>query len=286
VIIIDFNGIAIGNIVSQKLEADENLLRHTILNTIRMYNLKYRDQYGQMYIACDGGSWRRGYFEQYKYKRREARKDDTKGPDWDAIFEILNKVLEEIKTTFPYVVVQMKGAEADDIIARLVASTQEFGQYEDVMIVSADKDFIQLQVNGNVKQYSPITKKMVSEKNPELYLYEHIFKGDSGDGIPNFLSPDDCFVTGTRQKPVTKKRIESLLDNLHDLTSVMSDEEYRNFVRNKTLIDLNSIPSDVKFAIDDAIEEAKNVVPKNKSKVLNYLVKNKCKLLIESIDEF
>lgn len=285
-IIIDFNGIAIGNIVSQKLEADENLLRHTILNTIRMYNLKYRDQYGQMYIACDGGSWRRGYFEQYKYKRREARKDDTKGPDWDAIFEILNKVLEEIKTTFPYVVVQMKGAEADDIIARLVASTQEFGQYEDVMIVSADKDFIQLQVNGNVKQYSPITKKMVSEKNPELYLYEHIFKGDSGDGIPNFLSPDDCFVTGTRQKPVTKKRIESLLDNLHDLTSVMSDEEYRNFVRNKTLIDLNSIPSDVKFAIDDAIEEAKNVVPKNKSKVLNYLVKNKCKLLIESIDEF
>ncbi len=285
-IIIDFNGIAIGNIVSQKLEADENLLRHTILNTIRMYNLKYRDQYGQMYIACDGGSWRRGYFEQYKYKRREARKDDTKGPDWDAIFEILNKVLEEIKTTFPYVVVQMKGAEADDIIARLVASTQEFGQYEDVMIVSADKDFIQLQVNGNVKQYSPITKKMVSEKNPELYLYEHIFKGDSGDGIPNFLSPDDCFVTGTRQKPVTKKRIESLLDNLHDLTSVMSDEEYRNFVRNKTLIDLNSIPSDVKFAIDDAIEEAKNVVPKNKSNVLNYLVKNKCKLLIESIDEF
>ena len=46
------------------------------------------------------------------------------------------------------------------------------------MIVSGDKDFIQLQKYPNVQQYSPILKKYVNGHDPITYIKEHILKGD------------------------------------------------------------------------------------------------------------
>lgn len=285
-IVIDFNGVAFGAIVTQKLQIEEDIIRHMILNTIRMYNKKFRDQYGDMVIACDGGSWRRDYFPQYKYKRRESREKDNEsktGMDWDKVFEIMNKIRDELTQEFPYKVVHVPGVEADDIIATLVEQTQEFGQHEDVMIVSADKDFIQLHKYNNVRQFSPMTKKFVQEKNPRKYIMEHIFKGDSGDGVPNVLSGDNVFVDGIRQSPVTKKKIDLWLENIDDLERVMDTETYRNYIRNKKLIDLSEIPDNVKSEIINTYEAAP-VAPK--TKILNYLIKNRCRLLIDCVRDF
>lgn len=280
-IVIDYNGIAIAGVVVQKLEINEDLIRHMILNSIRMYNKKFRDEYGQVVIACDARTWRRDYFPNYKFKRRENR--DESSADWDEIFRIINQVRDEIRQNFPYKVIHIDGCEADDIIGTLAYETQEFGKNEPMMVVSSDKDFVQLHKFSNVKQFSPMQKKAVVEKNPRQYLFEHILKGDSGDGVPNTLSPDNTFVDGIRQSPVTKKKIDEWLKNAEDLESFMDENTYRNYVRNKNLIDLSCTPSHLKEAIINTFEEDPVGIKRN---VLNYLIKKRCKMLIECVEEF
>lgn len=280
-IILDFNGIAISGVITQKLEVNEDLIRHMILNSIRMYNKKFRDEYGQMVIACDNSTWRRDYFPNYKFKRRESREQSTM--DWTEVFRIINSVREDLKEHFPYKVVSVAKAEADDIIGTLVLETQEFGKNESVMIVSADKDFVQLHKFNNVRQYSPMLKKFMVEKNPRTFLMEHIFKGDSGDGVPNILSPDNTFVDSIRQSPVTKKKMDAWLEGIDNLESVMDADTYRNYVRNKKLIDLTETPDVVKQEIINNYESQSLT---HKSRVLNYLIKKRCKMLIECVGDF
>jgi 5'-3' exonuclease len=203
--------------------------------------------------------------------------------DWDEIFRIINGIRDDLKEHFPYKVVSVKGAEADDIIGALVHETQEFGKHEPVMIVSADKDFVQLHKFSNVKQYSPMLKKFVTENNPRIFLLEHIFKGDSGDGVPNVLSPDNTFVDGIRQSPVTKKKIETWIDGIDNIESLMDSQTYRNFLRNKKLIDLSETPDVVIREIINNFNEQKLT---HKSRVLNYLIKHRCKNLIECVGDF
>jgi len=281
--IIDYNGIAMGNIIvnQKRMDMNEDTIRHMILNSIRMHVKKHKDEYGQVVIACDGGSWRRDVFPQYKWARRNNRTESSL--DFDLIFKCLNMVREEISLNMPYKVVHIPNVEADDIIGTLVEQTQEFGQHEDVMIISADKDFIQLQKYGNVKQYSPMTKKFIKDENPHSYLFEHVLKGDSSDGITNVLSGDDTFVESIRQSPMTKKKIQEYVDNAENLQSYMSDEVYRNYKRNQLLVDLAYIPAEIKKSIIDTSEAVK--VP-HRMKILNYLIKNRCKLLIECIEDF
>lgn len=282
-IIIDYNGIAMGNIIvnQKRMDMNEDTIRHMILNSIRMHVKNHKDQYGQVVIACDGGSWRRDVFPQYKWARRNNRTESSL--DFDLIFKCLNMVREEISQNMPYKVVHIPNVEADDIIGTLVEQTQEFGQHEDIMIISADKDFIQLQKYGNVKQYSPMTKKFIKDDNPHSYLFEHILKGDSSDGIPNVLSGDDTFVESIRQSPMTKKKIQDYVENSENLESYMSSEIYRNYKRNQLLVDLAYVPTEIKKSIIDTSEAVK--VP-HRMKILNYLIKNRCKLLIECIEDF
>lgn len=285
-IIVDFNGIAISSIVTQKLEVNEDLLRHMILNSIRMYNKKYRAEYGQLVVACDSSTWRRDYFPEYKHKRRESRAEDQADEsklDWNEVFRILNLILDEIRDNMPFKVVKIDKAEADDIIGALVEMTQEFGKHEPVMIISSDKDFVQLQKYSNVSQFSPMLKKEMKEKNPRNFLYEHIFKGDSGDGVPNVLSADDVFVKGERQKPVTAKKMEEWMSSIENLEKVMDKTTYRNFVRNKKLIDLSETPTELK---EEIINTYENQTVAHKSRVLNYLIAKRCRMLIESVGDF
>ena len=280
-ILIDYSQIALSNIIVQKLN-DENMIRHMILNSIRMYNKKYRDEYGELVICADGmNTWRKDFFPNYKANRRKTR--DNSDMDWTEIFRILHTVRDEIRDYLPYKVIHMEGVEADDIIASLVMETQEFGQDEPVMIISSDKDFIQLQKFKNVKQFSPIQKKLVTDDNPRTYLFNHIMRGDSGDGIPNVLSADDTFVSENQQTPLRQKRIDEWLENSDNLREVMDDDIYRNYQRNKKLIDLTDIPEDVAQSI---INNFNGQTKTPNMKVLNYLIKKRCNNLIEVVEEF
>ena len=278
-ILVDFSGIAIATIAVNKIN-DESMLRHMILNSLRMYNKKFKDKYGQMVLACDSSSWRRDYFPQYKANRRSGR--DESDFDWAEAFRIMHQVKDEIKENFPYKVIHIDKCEADDIIATMVDHTQQFGQYEEVMIVSSDHDFKQLQKYDNVSQFSPMTKKFVEETHPRQNLLLKILTGDAGDGIPNVLSHDDTFVNGDRQTPLSKKKKEAILEDLADGELLYAASWYRNYCRNETLIDLSKTPDELQEKIIDEFWITVN----NVGKTLPYLINKNMKMLIESAEEF
>ena len=279
-ILIDMNQIAVANLMmnlkmNNSKTIDENMVRHMILNSIRMYRKEHYNEYGEVVLTWDSKhSWRRDYFPEYKASRRKGREESDL--DWDNIFNTLNKIRNEIKENFPYKYLEVFGAEADDIIGFLCEENKD----EKIMIISGDKDFIQLQKYPNVKQWSPITKKDVNGFNPTTYLKEHILRGDTSDGVPNVLSPDNTFVDGLRQRPLSRKKIQSwLLGGGSD----WNDEVKRNFQRNSTLIDLSRTPEELKNQIR---LEYNNAPHGDRSKLLNYFMQNKLKELTENIGEF
>jgi hypothetical protein len=283
-VIVDFNGLAIGSIMGQLQrgeELSENLVKHIILNNLRVYRNKYKEaDHGKMVIACDSYSWRKEVFPEYKAARKANRESDKH--DWQQIFDLIESTLQDLRENFPYAVIKIDSAEADDIIGALTVEMSDFGG-EDVVIISADKDFIQLQQYGHVIQWSPMFNKMIKEDNPRRYLFEHLLKGDAGDGVPNANSHDNVFTTGSRQTPMTKKAIDKYWDNRDDLEMIMKPNVYRNFMRNVQMIDLTNTPDGIREA---AINTYKNYKYPSRQNILTYLIENRMKMLIDSAGEF
>jgi len=284
-ILLDLNQVMIANFMSQignhtDTKIDEGLFRHMVLNSIRSLKTKF-SEYGELVIACDDKKiWRRNVFQYYKSNRKKSR--DESEIDWAAIFNILNKIKLELKEYFPYRVIQVEGAEADDVIATLVLNYGSFINTNKIVILSGDKDFRQLHKYVNVSQYDPINKKFIVETDPEKYLKELIIKGDRGDGIPNILSQDDSIFLGIRQKPVSAKKLDFFMKMPEN--EIINDINIKiTWERNKTLIDFNSIPEDLKTLILNEFYSQQN---KSRDKIFNYMINNKMKFLIEHINEF
>jgi len=277
-IIVDFNQVMISNLMMQlgnhtNIPLEEGLFRHMVINSLRSYKQKFQNEYGEIVIACDDRNyWRKQVFPYYKANRKKTR--DASEINWNQVFEIFNKIKGEIKEHFPYRVIQVDSAEADDIIATLVTENKK----DTILILSADKDFVQLQKFNNVKQYDPIRKKWIKEDNPQQYLYEHILKGDQGDGIPNILSDDDTFVTDKRQKPMTQKKIESFKSE-----GISQEILKRNFARNEMLVDLSKVPDAIRNGVINKYNEENG---KDRSKLFNYFISHNLKLLMDSVGDF
>lgn len=279
-IIFDFNQIAIANLMEQigssKAPVEESLVRHMILNTIRTNIKKFRE-YGEVIIACDNKRyWRRDVFPYYKAHRKKNR--EASGHDWASIFECLHKVRNELATSSPYKVIDVDGAEADDVIGVLV---KRYAPSQKIMILSSDKDFVQLQTHPNVSQYSPTLKKAIKTEDANLQLKHLILDGDKGDGVPNILSADNCIVEGIRQKALTQKRLDELMNM--NIAVDGSDDIKRNWSRNKQLIDLSEIPQSIAESIISTYENTK---PATRQQFMNYMIANRLKNLLEVIDEF
>ena len=268
--------VSIGN--HQNAEIDENMLRHMILNSLRAYRNKFSNKYGEIIICADDKNyWRRDEFPYYKAARKKAR--EASEMDWNTIFQSLDKIKSEIKEVFPYKVIQIEKAEADDIIGTITHKEGHvLNSGEPILILSGDKDFIQLHVYGNVSQYDPTRNKWVKHSDPEGYLYEHIAKGDASDGVPNVLSPDNTFVIEQRQRPITKKRL-SLWKDINNRDDVVT----KNWKRNTKLIDLSYIPNDLSETI---LSEYKDAPAGDRSKLFDYFIQNRLRNLMEHIAEF
>jgi 5'-3' exonuclease len=281
-ILIDLNQVLISNLMMQigpnKTNLDENLIRHMVLNSLRSYTRQFKTKYGDIIVACDSKKyWRRDIFPFYKAHRKTDR--EKSGMDWHLIFQTLNKIRDELKENFPYKVIDVEGAEADDVIGVLAA---RMSAHEDILILSSDKDFMQLQKYPNVVQYSPILKRFIKTENPFEYIKEHIIRGDRGDGIPNFLSADNTFVAGERQKVINKKKLTEWING--DPTKFcVTDNMLRNYKRNQMLVDLDYIPDDISKKIVEAYDRPKTG---SRQKMLNYFIENRLKNLIECLDEF
>ncbi len=282
-IIMDLSQVMISNLMIQlgnhtNADIEEDLLRHMVLNSVRAYNVKFKDEFGEMIIACDAGNnWRRQVFPYYKANRRKNREKSE--INWTAVFETLNKVRDELKDYFPYRVIRVDGAEADDIIGTLA---QTYGNTnEKILILSGDKDFVQLQAYMNVQQFDPVQKKWRKTNDVDKFIKEHIIRGDTGDGVPNFLSADDTFVVGARQKPISQKKLDQWL--VSDPKEFCDEKMLRGYLRNQQLVDLNFIPPDIK---KEVLVQYEQQAGKGRDKLFNYFIERRLKLLLESINEF
>ena len=281
-ILVDLNQVLLSGLMAQiannkNSNLDESLIRHMILNILRTHVRKFRGEYGEVVLCCDNRKyWRKEFFPFYKAGRKKSReKSDL---DWHLIFDMLAKFKAELRENFPYKVIDVEGAEADDIIGTL---TPLYASSQKVLILSSDGDFLQLQKWGsNVKQYNPAQKKFVKSDNPTLELKEKIIRGDKGDGIPNIFSPSDCFVRDLRQKPITQKMIDKYLK---EDVSEWNETDKANFSRNETLINLENIPAELKAEI---INNYNDVKVGSRQKLLSYFIEHKLKNLIDVIEEF
>lgn len=282
-IIIDLSQVMISNFMAQignhtDVKLDEGLFRHMVLNSIRVANIKFKG-YGEIVIACDDKkTWRKEIFPQYKANRKRDREKSE--INWPEVFNILNKVKLEIKDNFKYRVIQVARAEADDVIGTLA---HKFGNMlntgEKIMILSGDKDFAQLHVYGNVRQYDPVRKRFIAHTDPVQFTRELILKGDRGDGIPNIHSHDSCLVNGERQRPLKVDKYATIVNFKQELTGDL----LRNWNRNEELIDLSFTPQDIQ---DEIMKIYHEQAGKNNDKLKDYFEKNALKLLSEHIEDF
>ena len=278
-ILLDYSQTVIGSFMAVskgKPVVEEDLLRHTILNSIRMFRNKFTKDYGEMVICCDDkNNWRKEVFPEYKANRRKNRENDI--TDWKTLFELLHEMREDLNKYFPYKVMHIDSAEADDIIGVLVDHCEE----NPILILSSDKDFIQLQKFDKVKQWSPLQKKFIVG-DPAESLYDKTIRGDTGDGVPNILSSDDTLITeGKRQTPVTKKKMELWRGKKPE--EFCNEAMLRNYHRNKTMVDLRETPKSIRINI---VNQYDNQEAGDRSQLLNYFVDKRLKNLMEVIDEF
>lgn len=283
-VLVDMSNVTISTLMAQlgkhtNAEISESMLRHMVLNCLRSIRQKFFHQYGELVIATDDKNyWRREYFPYYKAQRRQHR--EASDIDWKMVFDTLDTIKSELIENFPYKVIQVDGAEADDIIGSICGYYgQQLSCGEKFLIVSSDKDMSQLQKFANIDQWDPIRSRWIRNNTPEQSLFEHVVGGDRGDGIPNVLSKDDVFVSGDRQTPLTKKRIAELKDNINNL----NEDIKRNYIRNRTLIDFEYIPSDIKQKI---IERYNEKCKNGREKLFNYFIKHRLRNLTEVIQEF
>ena len=284
-ILVDYNQMMLSSLFAQignhtDIDLDENLLRHMFLNSLRFNRKKFHEDYGEIILCVDNKDvWRRDYFPYYKANRKKSR--DESDMDWNKLFEAIHQIREEITEYFPYKVLYIDRCEADDIIATIIheEGTELNTGGERFLILSGDKDFIQLHKYANVDQYNPTLKRWVRNDNPNKYLSEHILKGDVGDGIPNILSADNCLAIGERQRPMTKKKITAFTAE----PECMDEETKLRYNRNKKMIDLSEIPQEYKDTILEAYHTEKNV---GREHLFNFFVKKKLKNLITDIQDF
>lgn len=295
-ILVDYSQVALSNILSFQRELKgtdsevKNLIRHVVLSTLKSYKKKYGKEYGEMVICCDGRKyWRRDVFPHYKANRKKARENSDL--NWTLIFDTMSEIRDDIAKYFPYKVVHLEHSEADDVIAVLAKWTQTnglitqglFEEPQKVLILSSDGDFIQLQKWDNINQYSPMQKKQIKANQREVYekYITHVVKAGD-DGIPNILSKDDVFVIGERQKSVSAKRLAEFLEIGFD--ACKNDDERRNWHRNVQLIDFEQIPEHVSKDIIDTYVNSKPTG--DKMAIMNYLIENKCRLLLDELEDF
>ena len=286
-ILVDLNQVMISNLMmqigSKKASVEEDLVRHMVLNSLRLYRKKFGEKYGELVICCDDKNyWRRDFFPYYKAHRKKDRAES--GLDWHMIFEVLNGIRDDLKEKCPYKVIQVDRAEADDVIASLCHEYGDLGVTngsDPILILSSDKDFVQLQKYANVEQYSPMQKKFINCSNPARYIHEHILRGDRGDGVPNFLSADDVFVIGKRQKPLSTKKIDAW--NGMSPNDFCSDEMLRGYKRNQQLVDLDFVPDHIQEEVIDIFD---NYKLNGRDKMFNYFVQKRLRNLMEVIQEF
>lgn len=271
-------------------KVDAGFLRHIFFSKILSIKKKFPEYSDKIVLALDDKDyWRKDVFPFYKGTRKKMREKST--IDWDSLFTSLNEVIADLEQLNYYSMVRVSRCEADDVIATICKYSQnnelvKQGLVEEpqlIKIISADTDLAQLQKYKNVSQWSPMQKKQVKPDDLRYFMFEHIMRGDTGDGVPNILSPDNSLMDGIRQKPMTEKFIQEVM-KMSDPHKELTGEVLRNYQRNEKLVNLDFIPQSYEDAIIAEYEAQKP--KKDKMKLMMYFQQHRMKVLSESLQEF
>lgn len=285
-ILLDYSAVAIASVMVTIYregidKVTESACRYTILDSVRANNVRFRQNYGEMYVCCDSRKklWRESLFPYYKFKRKEKKKKDTK-IDWRMIYRCLNDVKCSLRDEFPFHVVEVDHCEADEVIGITALESTE-----PTIIVSNDKDFGQCHENDLVCQYRPNNKEVYKEPNPQMQLKNLIIRGDADDGVPNFLSPDNIFtINGKKQNSIyTKKADEWLADDSNSFLD--TDQLKRDWCRNQVLINFGWVPDPYPKLIRDEFN-ASSPKPFSTAKLMTYLANNRMAPMIPKVSDF
>lgn len=289
-IIIDFNQVVLASFFAAvkqhtNIAIETSMVRRMTLNSMLGILRKFKNH--EVVIASDSRqTWRLEYFPHYKATRKANREESD--VNWADIYSSLNTIREELQEHFPYTFIQVDGCEGDDIIGTLCLNLHEGRDFttgdlnSETIIVSRDKDFKQLQRYPQVSQYDSVNNKWLKESDGASFLEDHIIRGDRDDGIPNILSDDDTFVDpNKRQGRMTQKRFDELWGCIQDDPN---HKYYRNYIRNKTLIDLTMTPENLQREIMKIFHDGPLV--KDKSKLMPYMAKHRLSSLLEHLNDF
>lgn len=276
-----------------------DMMCHYAFNSVRAYNVANKQKYGELVIACDNKSWRNTVFPHYKYTRKQNRAKDDSGIQWDFVFETAEYMKAALREHFPFPLIDVCGAEGDDVIGALakhtsVGSSDEnmFGESEPdpFLLISSDQDNYQLHRFKHLRQWSPHTKKLIKpDIKPEHALIEKIVRGDVGDSIPNIKSPDDFFVTAvkgeSRQPAISKKYLQTFFDVKNPIDACATEFERRNFQRNEQLVSYECTPENIYNDIILCYNEQREKKT-SKMKLMTFFAEHKMNVLYSKINDF
>lgn len=295
IVLVDFSQTVISSVAVNAKELKngdaKNLVKHIALAQILSIKKKFP---GKIILCCDAKNyWRKTEFPPYKGHRKYIRDKNAQGFDWKVVLETLDELKIELRENFPYIVLDVEGAEADDCIAAMVKYFDEnelintglIEEPENIVICSSDLDFTQLQKYRNVRQWA--SDKFVVEKNPKKWLIENIAHGQSKDNIPSICNSDQWAIDRannipTRAKPFATARYSDFYNK--GILACETEEETKHWMRNEKLIDFDMIPTAIYNKI--VHEYQHHNVDYNKTKIFNYLNKHRMRLLMASVSDF
>jgi 5'-3' exonuclease len=235
-------------------------------------------------ICTEGRSWRKDYYKPYKANRIAARaeRSDAEAEMDDHFFAAYLELIEFLTNKTNCTVLHHPNAEADDMIARWIATTKD----AEHVIISSDSDYYQL-LSNSVSQYNGITdefitingifnsakKPIINKKtkepkmigDPEWLLFEKCIRGDTSDNV--FSAYPGVREKSSKNKVGLLEAFENRYIQGFAWNTIMQHTwtdhnkvEHKvatDYARNQMLIDLERQPEELKVKFDAAIAEAK-----------------------------
>jgi len=160
-----------------------------LFNSLQFIKNKFKNE---IILAIDGqDNWRKRFYPDYKANRSKAKEDND--VNFEEFFEETDKMLEKIKENFPFKVIRVNEAEADDIAGTIAI---KYGSDMDIILVTSDHDWKQVQAHNDVRMWDPIKKEdqFLTDFESEIvqtdfgpmsrFTIIHGLIGDKGDNVP------------------------------------------------------------------------------------------------------
>ena len=201
-------------------------------------------------------SFRYSIYPEYKLARKiqKAKRSQYKiGPVFEELYANVFPSIFDERT----VQLMVDGAEGDDVIASIARSDRIAEDYERIILVSSDRDFLQLQIDKPVTQYDAKGEMVVPKikrgneiinLTPQQALMIKIISGDNSDNI----------------KPIKPKvgeirAYKYITENTEDFRKMLKEEPEvaEKFLLNSKLIDFKNIPHELSQEIVDEFYKLK-----------------------------